>query len=89
MASAVRLGWGRRAILDLAASVCRQPGRFNDSYQTRLHHRTRPGRHRQPDLADLLALMASSADYDPDHEAARGAVTLATDTLRTVLSDNP
>jgi hypothetical protein len=42
MASAVRLGWGRRAILDLAASVCRQPGRFNDSYQTRLHHRTHP-----------------------------------------------
>jgi Transposase IS116/IS110/IS902 family len=25
--------WGRRAILDLAAGVCRQPGRFHASYQ--------------------------------------------------------
>jgi hypothetical protein len=34
--------WGRRAILDLAAGVCRQPGRFNDSYQARLRHPKHP-----------------------------------------------
>jgi Transposase len=44
------LGLGRRAILDLAASVCRQPGRFNDSYQARLRHTSTP-RWRWPPLA--------------------------------------
>jgi transposase len=34
--------WGRRAILDLAAGVCRQPGRFHASYQARLHARKHP-----------------------------------------------
>jgi hypothetical protein len=42
LGSAGRLGLGRRAILDLAAGVCRQPGRFNDSYQARLRHRKHP-----------------------------------------------
>ena len=64
--------WGRRAILDLAAGVCRQPGRFHDSYQARLRHRKHPkvaltavgnqvGR-------TCFALMASGSDYDPDHQ---------------------
>jgi transposase len=67
--------WGRRAILDLAASVCRQPGRWGDGYRARLLHRKHPkvaltaagnqvGR-------TCFALMASGADYDPDHELRR------------------
>jgi transposase len=64
--------WGRRAILDLAAGVCRQPGRFNDSYQARLRHRKHP----KVALAAVgnqvgrtcFALMDSGADYDPDHQ---------------------
>jgi len=68
--------WGRRAILDLAASVCRQPGRWQDSYRAR----TLTG-HKHPKVAlaaagnqigrTLFALMASGADYDPDHETKR------------------
>jgi transposase len=67
--------WGRRAILDLAASVCRQPGRFNDSYQARLRH------HKHPKVAlaavgnqigrTCFALMDSGADYDPGDETKR------------------
>jgi transposase len=64
--------WGRRAILDLAAGVCRQPGRFHDSYQARLRHRKHP----KVALAAVgnqvgrtcFALMDSGADYDPDHQ---------------------
>lgn len=74
--------WGRRAILDLAAGVCRQPGRFNDSYQARLRHRKHP----KVALAAVgnqvgrtcFALMDSGADYDPDHQtnyAERGTAT--------------
>jgi transposase len=67
--------WGRRAILDLAVGVCRQPGRFNDSYQARLRHRKHP----KVALAAVgnqigrtcFALMASGADYDPDYETTR------------------
>jgi transposase len=68
--------WGRRAILDLAASVCRQPGRWQDGYRAR----TLTG-HKHPKVAlaaagnqvgrTLFALMASGADYDPDHETKR------------------
>lgn len=68
--------WGRRAILDLAASVCRQPGRFKDGYQTR----TGTG-HKHPKVAlaaagnqvgrTCFALMASGADYDPDYQTKR------------------
>ena len=64
--------WGRRAILDLAAGVCRQPGRFHASYQARLRH------HKHPKVAlaavgnqvgrTCFALMASGADYDPDRQ---------------------
>ena len=66
--------WGRRAILDLAASVCRQPGHFKDGYQSRI---TTGRKHPKVALAavgnqagrTLFALMASGADYDPDHHA--------------------
>jgi transposase len=68
--------WGRRAILDLAASVCRQPGRWQDGYRAR----TVTG-HKHPKVAlaatgnqigrTLFALMDSGADYDPDHQAKR------------------
>jgi transposase len=68
--------WGRRAILDLAASVCRQPGRWQDGYRAR----TLTGR-KHPKVAlaaagnqvgrTLFALMASGADYDPNHETKR------------------
>lgn len=68
--------WGRRAILDLAASVCRQPGRWQDRYRAR----TSIG-HKHPNVAlaatgnqlgrTLFALMASGADYDPDYETKR------------------
>jgi transposase len=68
--------WGRRAILDLAASVCRQPGRWQDSYRART-----VGGHKHPKVAlaatgnqvgrTLFALMASGADYDPDHQTKR------------------
>jgi hypothetical protein len=64
--------WGRRAILDLAASLCRQPGHFQDSYRARLQDR------KHPNVAlaatgnqigrTLFALMATGADYDPDHQ---------------------
>jgi transposase len=64
--------WGRRAILDLASSLCRQPGRFKDSYRARMQD------HKHPKVAltatgnqigrTLFALMASGADYDPDHQ---------------------
>jgi transposase len=67
--------WGRRAILDLAASVCRQPGRWGDGYRARVHH------HKHPKVAlaatgnqigrTCLALMATGADYDPDHQTKR------------------
>ena len=67
---------GRRAILDLAASICRQPGRWQDSYRAR----TITG-HKHPKVAlaatgnqigrTCFALMASGADYDPDHETKR------------------
>jgi transposase len=67
--------WGRRAILDPAAGVCRQPGRFHTSYQARLHARKHP----KVALAAVgnqvgrtcFALMGSGADYDPDHQAKR------------------
>lgn len=68
--------WGRRAILDLTASVCRQPGRFQDGYRAR----TGIG-HKHPKVAlaaqgnqvgrTCFALMASGADYDPDYETKR------------------
>jgi transposase len=68
--------WGRRAILDLAASVCRQPGRWQDSYRAR----TITG-HKHPKVAlaavgnqvgrTCFALMDSSADYAPDDETKR------------------
>jgi len=68
--------WGRRAILDLAASVCRQPGRWQDGYRTR----TTTG-HKHPKVAlaaegnsigrTCFALMATGADYDPDHQLRR------------------
>ena len=65
----------RRAILDLAAGVCRQPGRFHTSYQARLRHRKHP----KVALAAVgnqvgrtwFALMASGADYDPDYQTKR------------------
>jgi transposase len=76
--------WGRRAILDLAAGVCRQPGRFHDSYQARLRH------HKHPKVAlaavgnqvgrTCFALMDSGADYDPDHQARRVKQRPATQT---------
>ena len=58
--------------MDLAAGVCRQPGRFHDSYQARLRHRKHP----KVALAAVgnqvgrtcFALMDSGADYDPDHQ---------------------
>lgn len=64
--------WGRRALLDLASSLCRQPGRFRDSYQARIQDRKHP----KVALAavgnqigrTLFALMDSGADYDPDHQ---------------------
>ena len=67
--------WGQRAILDLAAGVCRQPGRFHASYQARLHARKHP----KVALTAVgnqvgricFALMDSGADYDPDHQAKR------------------
>jgi hypothetical protein len=65
--------WGRRAILDLTASVCRQPGRWQDSYRAR----TLTG-HKHPKVAlaatgnqlgrTLFALLDTGADYDPDDE---------------------
>lgn len=71
--------WGRRAILDLASSVCRQPGRWRDGYQRRVDARkpkkvaliaegNRVGR-------TCFALMGSGADYDHDHEATRALAT--------------
>jgi hypothetical protein len=70
------LGLGRRAILDLAASICRQPGRWQECYRAR----TITG-HKHPKVAlaatgnqigrTLFALMASGPDYDPDHQARR------------------
>jgi Transposase len=68
--------WGRRAILDLTASVCRQPGRWQASYRAR----TLTGaKHPKVALAavgnqlgrTLLALMASGADHDPHHQTKR------------------
>jgi transposase len=68
--------WGRRAILDLTASVCRQPGRWQDGYRARI----RTG-HKHPKVAlaaegnsigrTWVALMASGADDDPDHQTKR------------------
>jgi Transposase IS116/IS110/IS902 family len=75
--------WGRRAILDVAASVCRQPGRWQDGYRAR----TLSGR-KHPKVAlaaagnqvgrTLFALMASGADYDPNHETKRAERRSAT-----------
>lgn len=67
--------WGRRAILDLAASVCRQPGRFGDGYRARVKDRKHP----KVALAAVgnqvgrtcFALMITGEDYDPAYEAKR------------------
>lgn len=72
--------WGRRAILDLATNVCRQPGRWQDGYQRRVAAKkpskvaiiaegNRVGR-------TCFALMATAADYDPDYETNRVPTTV-------------
>ena len=68
--------WGRRALLDLATSAWRSPGRWRDACRERLTAGKKP-----PVVAIAaagnsigrtgFALMATGADYDPDHEASR------------------
>ena len=68
--------WGRRAILDLAAAVCQQPGPWRDRLRIRTTQQHKPAKVALAATANaigrtLFALMASGADFDPHFEAKR------------------
>jgi transposase len=68
--------WGRRAILDLAAAVCQQPGPWRDRLRTRTTQQHKPAKVALAATANaigrtLFALMASGADFDPHFQAKR------------------
>src|SRR5512132_2140040 len=70
--------WGRRAILDLAAAVCQQPGPWRDRLRTPTTQQHKPAKVALAATANaigrtLFALMASGADVDPRFEAKRAA----------------
>ena len=70
--------WGRRAILDLAAAVCQQPGPWRDRLRIRTTQQHKPAKVALAATANavgrtLFALMASGADVDPRFEANRAA----------------
>ena len=74
--------WGRRAILDLAAAVCQQPGPWRDHLRTRTTQQHKPAKVALAATANaigrtLFALMASGADFDPRFEAKRTAARKA------------
>jgi hypothetical protein len=62
--------WGRRALLDLAAAVCRQPGRWRDGFRARTTQGRKPAKVALVATGNSIgrtcfALMRSGADYDP------------------------
>jgi transposase len=68
--------WGRRAILDLAAAVCQQPGPWRDQLRTRTSKQHQPAKVALAATANaigrtLFALIASGADYDPAYPTTR------------------
>ena len=74
--------WGRRAILDLAAAVCQQPGPWRERLRTRTTQQHKPAKVALAATANaigrtLFALMASGADFDPRFEAKRAAARKA------------
>ena len=74
--------WGRRAILDLAAAVCQQPGPWRDQLRTRTTQQHKPAKVALAATANavgrtLFALMASGAEVDPGFEANRTAARKA------------
>jgi Transposase IS116/IS110/IS902 family len=74
--------WGRRAILDLAAAVCQQPGPWRDRPRTRTSQQHKPAKIALAATANavgrtLFALMASGAEVDPGFEANRTAARKA------------
>jgi transposase len=74
--------WGRRAILDLAAAVCQQPGPWRDRLRIRTTQQHKPAKVALTATANaigrtLFALMASGADFDPGFEAKRAAARKA------------
>jgi hypothetical protein len=74
--------WGRRAILDLAAAVCQQPGPWRDQLRTRTSKQHKPAKVALAATANaigrtLFALMASGADFDPGVQAKRAAARKA------------
>src|SRR6266508_2093276 len=63
--------WGRRAILDLAAAICQQPGPWRERLRTRTSTQHKPTKVALAATANaigrtLFALMATGANYDPD-----------------------
>jgi transposase len=74
--------WGRRAILDLAAAICQQPGPWREQLRTRPSTQHKPTKVALAATANaigrtLFALMATGADYDPDHQAKRAERRMA------------
>ena len=68
--------WGRRALLDLAAAVCRQPGRWGDGFRARTTQGRKPAKVALVATGNSIgrtcfALMRSGADFDPAWEAKR------------------
>jgi transposase len=68
--------WGRRAILDLAAAVCQQPGPWREQLRTRTSKQHKPAKVALAATANavgrtLFALMATGADYDPTYPTTR------------------
>jgi hypothetical protein len=76
------LGLGRRAVLDLAAAVCQQPGPWRDQLRTRTTQQHKPAKIALAATANaigrtLFALMASGAEVDPGFEANRATARKA------------
>jgi transposase len=68
--------WGRRALLDLAAAVCRQPGRWGDGFRARTTQGRKPAKVALVATGNSIgrtcfALMRSGADFDPAWETKR------------------
>jgi transposase len=68
--------WGRRAILDLAAAVCQQPGPWREQLRARTSKQHKPAKVALAATANavgrtLFALMATGADYDPTYPTTR------------------
>jgi hypothetical protein len=65
--------WGRRAILDLAAAICQQPGPWREQLRARTSTQHKPTKVALAATANaigrtLFALMATGADYDPGYQ---------------------